>query len=146
MKNKDKILFIEILAYIFFTIHYYLLSGISGAICNLIGVISLIVIYIFDKYKLKNKLLMTIILMILLLIINILMFQNIYSIFPFLALTSVILSFLSNNEDTIRKAGAISAICWVIYAIVYKSYISIIFNAITLTNVFLSIYRNRVNK
>ena len=141
-KNKKEILFMEIIAYIFFTIHYYLLNGITGAICNLIGLFALISIYLFDKYKLKNKYLVSIFFVIILLIINIMNFQNIYSIFPMIASTIVIISFLSNDENKIRIVGVISAICWLIYAIVYKSYIAIIFEVITLINVFLALFRN----
>ena len=141
-KNKKEILFMEIIAYIFFTIHYYLLNGITGAICNLIGLFALISIYLFDKYKLKNKYLVSIFFVIILLIINIMNFQNIYSIFPMIASTIVIISFLSNDENKIRIVGVISAICWLIYAIVYKSYIAIVFEVITLINVFLALFRN----
>ena len=141
-KNKKEILFMEIIAYIFFTIHYYLLNGITGAICNLIGLFALISIYLFDKYKLKNKYLVSIFFVTILLIINIVNFQNIYSIFPMIASTIVIISFLSNDENKIRIVGVISAICWLIYAIVYKSYIAIIFEVITLINVFLALFRN----
>ena len=38
-KEKRQILFMQIVAYVFFTIHYYLLNGITGAICNLIRII-----------------------------------------------------------------------------------------------------------
>ncbi len=141
-KNKKEILFMEIIAYIFFTIHYYLLNGITGAICNLIGLFALVSIYLFDKYKLKNKYLVSIFFVIILLIINIMNFQNIYSIFPMIASTIVIISFLSNDENKIRIVGVISAICWLIYAIVYKSYIAIVFEVITLINVFLALFRN----
>ena len=54
-KKKKDILFIEIIAYIFFTLHYYLLNGITGTICNFIGLLALVTIYFFDKYKLSNK-------------------------------------------------------------------------------------------
>lgn len=141
-KKKRDILFIEIIAYLLFSIHYYLLNGITGAICNLIGLIALVTLYLFDKYKLHNKLLVSIFFIIVLFIVNIITFQNIYSIFPMIALTIVILSFLSNNENLIRKVGVISAICWLVYAIVYKSYISIIFEAITFVNVCFALYKN----
>ena len=56
-KEKSEILFIQIISYIFFVMHYYLLNGITGAICNLIGLFALVTIYLFEKYKLKNKIL-----------------------------------------------------------------------------------------
>ena len=60
-KKKKDILLIEIISYIFFSIHFYLLNGITGAICNLIGLFALIVIYLSDKYKLHKNYLISII-------------------------------------------------------------------------------------
>ena len=145
-KKKRDILFIEIIAYIFFTIHYYLLNGVTGAVCNLIGLFALITIYLFDKYKLNNKYLVSIIFSFLLLIVNIITFQNIFSIFPMIASIIVIISFLSNDENNIRIVGVVAAICWLIYSIVYKSYISIIFEVITFINVCLAMFKNIENK
>ena len=130
-KEKKKILIMQIIAYIMFTIHYYLLSGITGAICNLIGLFALITIYTFEKYKWKNKNIIACFFILMLIIINIATFQNFYSIFPMIASVIVIISFLLNNENDIRMIGVLSAVCWLIYAIVYKSYVAIIFELIT---------------
>ncbi len=134
-KKKRDILFIEIIAYLLFSIHYYLLNGITGAVCNSIGLFALISIYLFDKYNLKNKTITVGLFIILLLIANIITFQNIYSIFPLVASTIVLISFIDNNENNIRIVGIIAAICWLIYAIVYKSYVAIAFEVVTLIDI-----------
>lgn len=141
-KEKKEILYMQIIAYVMFTIHYYLLSGITGAICNLIGLFALVTIYLFEKYNLKNKNLIAGFFILILIVINIISFQNIYSIFPMVASVIVIVSFLLNNEDYIRSVGLISAVCWLIYAIAYQSYISIIFEVITLVGVFGAFAKN----
>lgn len=141
-KEKKQILFMQIISYIFFTIHYYLLNGITGAICNLIGLFALVTIYLFEKYKLKSKIYVSILFMILLIGINIMTFQNIYSIFPLVASVIVIISFLEDNENTIRWIGVLAAICWLLYAIVYKSYIAIVFEVITCINVTIALMKN----
>ena len=128
-----------------FTIHYYLLSGITGAICNLIGLFALFSIYIIEKYKWKNKNYIAGLFIITLFIINIVTFQNVFSIFPLIASIVVILSFMSDNEDFIRGIGVISAVCWLIYAIAYKSYISIVFEIITLVGTVIAFAKNTKN-
>ena len=143
-KEKRQILYMQIIAYIFFTIHYYLLSGITGAICNLIGLFALITIYIFEKYKLKDKLFASTIFILLLLIINIITFQNFFSIFPMIASIIVIISFLDDNENSIRIIGVVAALCWLFYAIAYKSYIAIVFEIITLANVCIALFKNKL--
>ena len=97
-KEKKKILFMQIIAYVMFTIHYYLLNGITGAICNLIGLFALLIIYLYEKYNEKNKNLLAMSFIIVLIIINVGTFQNFFSIFPMIASVIVILSFLTDNE------------------------------------------------
>lgn len=144
-KNKKNILLLHIFAYIMFTIHYYLLSGITGAICNVIGLLALLSIYILEKYKCKYKNLVAILFIIILFIINVATFQNVFSVFPLIASIVVILSFMSDNEDFIRGIGVISAVCWLIYAIAYKSYISIVFEIITLVGTLIAFAKNTKN-
>ena len=145
-KEKRDILFIQLFSYILFSIHYYLLDGITGAICNIIGLFALLMIYFFEKYHLKNKILFSILFISILFIINILTFQNIFSIFPLIASIIVIISFLLKSENSIRGIGIIAAICWLVYAIYYKSYISIIFEVITLIDVLIAFFKNHIKK
>ena len=134
-KEKKQILFIQIISYIMFTIHYYLLNGLTGAICNFIGLLALVAIYLFDKYKWNYKNLVGMLFAIILIIINITTFQNFFSIFPMVASVIVIISFLVDNENVIRGVGLIAAVCWLVYAIVVKSYVAIAFEVITLAGV-----------
>ena len=145
-EKKEQILFMQIIAYIFFTVHYYLLNGITGAICNLIGLVALITIYVFEKYNLGNKLFISITCMIAVFVINIITFQNFFSIFPIIASIIVIISFLDNNEKNIRIIGVIAAVCWLIYAIAYKSYVAIVFEVLTLVGVFIALLKKNNNK
>lgn len=145
-KDKRKILFMQIIAYTMFTIHYYLLSGLTGAICNMIGLIALLAIYLFDKYKWKYKIIMASFFVLILLGVNIATFQNVYSIFPLIASIIVIISFMSDNEHFIRGIGVISAVCWLIYAIVYRSYIGIAFEVVTLIGVVVAFIKSDKNR
>ncbi len=145
-EEKKQILFMQIISYIFFTIHYYLLSGITGAICNLIGLFALLTIYIFDKYKLKNKFYVSMLFVVILLIINLITYQNAFSIFPMLASVIVIVSFIDDRENVIRWIGVIAAVCWLFYAIAYKSYVAIVFEVLTLLNVCVALFKNKKAK
>ena len=141
-KVKLDILLMQIIAYVFFTIHYYMLNGITGAICNVIGGVALIIIFLFEKFKLKNKNILIICMVPITIIISIITYQNIYSIFPIIASISVILSFISSDENVIRFVGLLSAICWLGYAIMYKSYVAIVFEVITLIFVVVATIKN----
>ncbi|MBR6252940.1 MAG: YgjV family protein [Clostridia bacterium] len=146
-KDKRQILFMQIIANMFFTVHYSMLSGIAGAISNVLGLITYIVIYIMDKYKLKkSKNIFSLFMILFLLIAVILAYENIYSILPFIAFSVAIISFLTGDEDKIRKLGIIVAICWLVYAIVYVSYAAIVFETITLIATAVSLIKNPKEK
>ena len=138
-KEKANILLTQIFAYTFFSVYYYLLSGVTGAVCNVIGLVALATIYLIEKYTTKKKstLLITLVTIFagLLLVANIITYSGIFSILPMIASVSVIISFLSNKENTIRCVGILSAVCWLIFTIVFKSYIGIIYETVTFAGV-----------
>ena len=131
-KEKKQILFLQILAYIAFTIHYYLLSGITGAVCNILGLIALVIIYLCDKHQYKNKKVLIIGMIPIIVTISLITYQDIFSIFPILASSLTIASFLTSKERIIRGIGITSAVCWLVYAVVLHSIVSIVFEIITL--------------
>lgn len=144
-KEKKQILFLQIIAYIFFTIHYYLLSGVTGAVCNLIGLFALIAIYLFERNNWNYTIIPVAFFAIVLMVVNISTYQNTFSIFPMIASVSVILSFLTEKADIIRGVGLVSAVCWLIYAIAYKSYISIVFETLTFIGTSIAFFKNTSN-
>lgn len=140
-KSKKEILIIQIFAYLIFAVHFYLLNGISGAINNLVGFVGLIAMYLLDNKKKSTKIAACSIFSIIVIIINIISFQNIFSIFPMIALIIVIVSFVEDSEGFIRIAGLTSSACWLVYAIRYKSYISMLFQVIVIVNAFTSLFK-----
>ncbi len=141
-KRKREILFIQILSYIGFTTHYILLKATTGIACNIIGFVALILIYFFSKDQKKKKILV-LILIPLLIVMSYLSYENIFSLFPVLASLLTFNSFLSKDENKIRFIGIISAICWLIYAIIHKSYSAIIFEVITVIVTTLAYIKNK---
>ena len=131
-KKKIDILFMQIIAYIFFSIHYYLLDAITGTMCNLLGLIAITFIYLVEKKKdLKRRNIFILGIIPILVLIALLTYENMYSILPIFASVLSLISFLTDEENTIRGIGIISAISWLIYAIIYKSYVAIVFEIIT---------------
>lgn len=143
-KEKKEILIMQVISYIFFTIHYYLLNAITGTMCNILGLISLVIIY-YLSVKNKNKKTIVLIMIPILLIISLLTYQNIFSIFPIIAVIISLLSFINDNENIIRFIGIISAIGWLIYAIVYHSYVAIIFEISIIISTVIAYIKNKNN-
>ena len=142
-KEKKEILFLQIYSTIAFSIHYYLLSGITGTICNLISLLIIIIIYFFEKKEGKNKKLLVFSTIPLLILISLFTYENIYSLFPIIASTVVLISFVLSNENTIRISGIISALCWLIYAAIYKSYAGVFFEGISMITTFIAFLKNK---
>ena len=141
-KKKIQILFMQILSSIIFTIHYYLLSGITGAICSFINIIVMMLIYWFEKIK-KRKIFVILILIPFFIAVSLISWENIFSIFPIFATILASISFLYNKETIIRLIGIINCICWIIYGCIYISYSGIIFNSITVVTTTIALIKNR---
>lgn len=141
-KEKRDILFTQIFSTIAFGTQYYLLNGITGTVCNAISLTIIIAIYFFEKNNGKNKKILILVAIPLLVLISLLTYENIFSIFPIIASTIILTSFLLSNENTIRIAGILSASCWFIYAVIYKSYVGMIFELITITTTIIAFCKN----
>lgn len=141
-KKKKNILFTQIIALVLFSVHYYLLGGLTGTICNVLELVALIVIYLFDKFKLKNKKLLIIGMIPIFIAIALLNYQDIFSIFPIIAVVITVSSFLTNKEETIRGIGIVSTVCWLVYAVALHSLVSTLFEVLTLVSVLVAFARN----
>ena len=141
-KKTKEIIYIQIFSTIGFAVHYYLLSGITGTIRNLISLLIQIIIYIFEKKEGKNKKILIFFTTPLLILISLFTYENIYSIFPIIASTVILISFVLSNENTIRISGIISALCWLIYAAIYKSYAGVFFEGISMITTFIAFLKN----
>ena len=146
-KKKIDILFMQIIAYIFFSIHYYLLDAITGTMCNLLGLIAITFIYLVEKKKdLKRRNIFILGIIPILVLIALLTYENMYSILPIFASVLSLISFLTDEENTIRGIGIISAISWLIYAIIYKSYVAIVFEIITVIATLVAFIKYKIIK
>ena len=141
-KNKKDILFIQIFSTIGFAMHYYLLGGITATVCNLISLLIIIIIYFFERHNGKNKKVLILSTIPLLILISLFTYENIFSIFPIVASSIVLVSFIISNENTIRISGIISALCWMVYAIIYKSYAGIFFETFSAVSTFIAFLKN----
>ena len=144
-KEKKEILFIQIISYIGFTTHYVLLGATTGTVCNILGFIALILIYKLNDDK-KKKIILIYTLIPILIIMAYLSYENLFSIFPVIACLITFITFLHNDENLIRFVGIISAVCWLIYAIIYKSYSAIIFETITIITTIIAYIKNKKNQ
>ena len=117
------------------------LAGITGAICNIISMVMMIIIYLYEKSGRQRKKILIAILIPVLILIAFFSWENIYSIFPIFSSVIMLVAFLLKSENSIRLIGIISNFSWTIYGLMHSSYITIIFEVITLIATCISLYK-----
>ena len=145
-KQKSGTLLTQIFSNTLLGLHFYLLAGLTGAMCDIICLTAYLLIYLFDKYKLKRKKLLTFLLIPCGVAIAMVTYKDIYSLFPIIASCIVIASFMTESQFIIRIVGIISALCWLVYGIVYQSYVSIVFEVIIIVATIIALVKNKTEK
>lgn len=124
-KETTTILTYQITSNFAYTIHYFLLGGLSGAFCSLIGIIRNITLIKFNNNKVIVPLIIS-----LYLLVTIIFYENIYSIFPMIANSIYLISITFKVKKNLLIGAIISSMFWVLYSIFVGSYIIIITESI----------------
>ena len=126
-KDTATILTYQITSNFAYTVHYFLLGGLSGAFCSLIGIIRNIVLI-----KSDNKKVIIPIFTLLYVLVTIVFYEGIYSLFPMIANSTYLVMLTTKNKKNILIGAIISSIFWVLYSIFVSSYVSIVTESILL--------------
>ena len=141
---KKKLWFIifQLCAYILYALHYFLLGGLAGTWCNLIGVI--ILFLLLYKEKSKNKCYFLIPIILLLFVPGIIFFYDgLISLVPVVATLIPMIANWNKNMLIVKIGGIIGAISWLIYGISVLSYATILTNVIFVSSTLVSILYKR---
>jgi hypothetical protein len=139
-KDKKKIMLWQMAANLVFAIHYFLLSARSGAWSSLFQIIVLIFFALRDK-KRWNAIAVGIPVVIAFVFIGIVTYENPFSVLPILASIIALLPFCQSNNMVIRIAGVLSALTWLVYAIVVHSYSGIVTEIVLTVITFSSLWK-----
>ena len=141
---KKKLYFIifQLVAYVLYSIHLYILGGITGALSNIFSILILFLI-LYKEKKQKPCYYIIGIIFLLFSIVLLTTYDGVASIISVLACIIPILTNWQNNFYVIRLGGIAGAILWLIYAIFYGSYSIIFMNTIFVIITLYSIYRQR---
>lgn len=126
-KETTTILLYQITSNFIYAIHYFLLGGLSGAFCSIIGAVRNITLI-----KCNNKKVILPIFIIIYLTITIVFYEGIYSLLPMAAHITYLIGLTYKNKKTILKGSLISSSCWLLYAIFVSSYVCIVTESILL--------------
>lgn len=142
IKSKEKTLFVQTIQITLNTISCFVLGAISGSVVNLLSIPRNILAY-------KNKLTFPIKLIILLSTTTLSIYVNKNGIIGYLPIISTIIYILLMDklkEDHFKMLIIFTLILWGIHDFMVKSYVSSIFDVISIITSFIAIYRIRKDK
>lgn len=144
-KKKLNLIVLQLIAYILYAIHFALLDGLSGALCNIAGIIVLFLLLIKEKSNKKSYWMMLLILL-LYIPIGIYSYSGLYSILPILASIIPLMFNWQKNIVVIKIGGIIGSLFWLIYALFVNSYSTIITEIIFIISTVVALFFNNKKK
>lgn len=116
-KNTKQILFMQTISFLFKTIHYYLLGGLSGFVTSFISMIRNLVFY-----RIKENYIISICFIFVYILIGIITFNTFFSLLPVIATIVYTIIINYNNPKYLRYGMFLTSITWLIYNIYINSY------------------------
>lgn len=129
-KKTSTIVAYQIVSNFAYTVHYFLLGALSGAYISFIGIFRNIAII---KVKTHKKTLVGIVIL-LYLIITLIFYEGIHSLFPIVANSAYLITMVMGTKKSLLIGGIISPILWASYGLFVGSYASSITESILLVS------------
>lgn len=125
-KGKDKILFVQIFANLFYFIQYILLAAFSAASANIISITRTMLFYNFERKDRNIPLYYLIIFELIILFAGIFTYSNIYSIIPIIIAMAYTYGTWQKNLRVMYLIFILAGFFWILYNFVVGAYISIL--------------------
>ena len=127
-------------------IQYIVLNAYSGIATKIIAILRDLSIMKQEKYNfLKTKKMLSVF-VIIYLVLMIITYQGILSVFSLLAALIYTVFCWNGNVNTVRYIGIFTNVLWLIYNIYVKSYIGAFSNLISIFSTSIAIYNNKIRK
>lgn len=145
-KTRKKILFFLIFDNAFYIAQYILLNAYTGAFTNVIGLFRILLFNFKGKNKFFKKNWCLYIIILLYIIVGILTYKDLGSIFPIIASILYAIVLWQENPKSIRIGTSIMLFMWVIYNLFVNAYIGVITEGIMFLSSILAIVKIDVLK
>lgn len=140
-KSKRNVLYMQLVANVFYSIQYLLLNALSA---GFITILSVFRCFIYNVYETKNKkipVLYPILFIVLITIISIITYTNILSLIPLFINIAYILCTYFNNLKAMRLTFLGCAITWIIYNYKVGAFASLIGNVFEIVSCLIALKR-----
>lgn len=141
-KTRKNIITVNVISRVLYISQYILLGAVEGAALDFTGAIS----SVFAKYKNKPvvnayKKLILVATNLLLIVIGVLLYKNIFSLFAIFGIVLEITALWITKEKSIRLLSLASAPFWLIYNFANKAYGSVLGNILVMISIVIAIIR-----
>ena len=144
-KSHKNILTLQMVSGLLFTVHYLMLGAYTGAIMNLLGAFRSLVYSNRRKYWASSKI-WPIGFSVAFLISGILTWDNVFSVFPLIAMLMSSVVLWIEQPKINRMLSLPTSTCWLIYNIKTVSYPGIITEIFVLSSIVIGIIRLDIKK
>ncbi|MBE6755005.1 MAG: YgjV family protein [Ruminococcaceae bacterium] len=144
-KSHKNILTFQMISGLMFTVHYLLLGAYTGAVMNLLGAFRSLVYSNRDK-KWSSSIAWPIVFSIAFLISGIMTWDNVFSVFPLIAMLMSSVVLWIEQPKINRMLSLPTSGCWLIYNIKTLSYPGIITEIFVLSSIVIGIIRLDIKK
>ncbi len=127
-------------------IQYIILNAYSGIATKIIAILRDLSIMKQEKYNFLKTKKMLGIFVIIYIVLMIITYQGILSVFSLLAALIYTIFCWNGNANTVRYIGIFTNVLWLVYNIYVKSYIGAFSNLISIISTSIAIYNNKIGK
>lgn len=141
-KTRENIIKWNVISRILYIIQYVLLGAFEGAVLDIVGAISSIVANKKENKVIKVNLPLVILnFNLLILVVGMVMYKNIFSLFPIIGVMLHTSAFWISDEKKIRIISFLGSPFWLVYNLSKFAYGSALGDILTMLSIGLAIYR-----
>lgn len=141
-KKKNDILSNMIISNLFNLVHYILLDAYSGFVTKIMAICRDLFILLKEKYKSLSNIFYLFVFLIIYIILGIITYDGIASLFPVVAAFIYIIPIWNGNEKVIRKVAFLSYFLWLFYNVYVFSIAGILSNVVSIISLMIAIRKN----
>ena len=146
-KKRRNIIAFNIVSRTLYIIQYIMLGAFEGAVLDILGALSSVIAQNKGKSFINRHFKIILIgINLIILAVGLLLYENIFSLFPIAGVILHTSAFWINNEKTIRKVSFLGSPFWLVYNLASSAYGSAAGDILTMLSIAIAIYRYDIKK
>ncbi len=142
LKKRKNIILVNAISSFLYVLQYILLGAFEGAVVDILSAVSTIAAHNKDKKFIdKHTKIIVIFLNLLIFTAGLVLYKNIFSLFPIAGAILQTSAFWITSERRIRQVSFLGAPFWLVYNLVCQAYGSAIGSVLSMLSIGLAIYR-----